>query len=264
MENVTTNVQALTVDEVHRFGQNIEKVVDLYGRITNANLVLMKKSQVFHRDFETDDDIPVLVSSNDETLIMGVPKYPQFFNCKTYLLVIDGLIENNKRPFHITVMMPILEFLLEQVELEKKVIDLPVTKRKHKCVQCKKKRHTKPIATWCSIHHMCNLCITAANETNMEDVLLNKLEEKNRHKERNTTRQKNPIREVKLQYVPPKTEVERVYRNRIHSINSKINAIHCEICGDTEEDGELVKISFTNVDKVQYLCEMCYEIQSNM
>lgn len=61
----------------------------------------------------------------------------------------------------------------------------------------------------------------------------------------------------------PKNIVQSMTRNIIDDLNSKIKENHCLICGDTEQDGKLVKIKMKN-SSVKYFCEFCHNIQTNV
>lgn len=41
-----------------------------------------------------------------------------------------------------------------------------------------------------------------------------------------------------------------------------ITEIHCKICGDTKDDGKILKIP-TQIGDI-YLCEFCYNVQEQM
>ncbi len=74
-----------------------------------------------------------------------------------------------------------------------------------------------------------------------------------------TDRKMNHVQSVEL---PPKNIMELAGRAIIDERNSKIKEPHCRICGDTEADGLLVKIT-TQVSTFS-LCEVCFECQESM
>ena len=62
--------------------------------------------------------------------------------------------------------------------------------------------------------------------------------------------------------LPPKNNNERIVRNLINQQLQHIDSIHCMICGDTENDGEILNIN-TN-EGIKNFCNFCYNIQINM
>ena len=74
----------------------------------------------------------------------------------------------------------------------------------------------------------------------------------------------NNIKNKIMRKIAPQNSIQQAARSCIKSLTDKIMEPHCEICGDTEEDGELVHIEYTNHDEDNYFCRMCYDIQKNM
>ena len=73
-------------------------------------------------------------------------------------------------------------------------------------------------------------------------------------------RSKNKIKKSKGYRMLPSTTPLQKY---MESLTKNIKDPHCLICGDTLEDGNLVKIK-TIYNKIQYLCDTCFECQKNM
>jgi hypothetical protein len=71
---------------------------------------------------------------------------------------------------------------------------------------------------------------------------------------------KNNILDISKDYViyPPKTEIEKAYREQCNIKYAHLKCPHCTICGDTLEDDDLYKIT-----KDRYLCVECHNIQQN-
>ena len=72
------------------------------------------------------------------------------------------------------------------------------------------------------------------------------------------------MKEKIMKYVEPQNEFQYMFRTACRNVYSNIGKPHCEVCGDTEDDSELVKITYVNKNKESYLCRMCYHIQKNM
>jgi hypothetical protein len=62
--------------------------------------------------------------------------------------------------------------------------------------------------------------------------------------------------------LPPKTAEEASARILLEGLMQHIKADHCKVCGDTEKDGILLKIPTDKGDI--FLCDFCYNVQSNM
>jgi len=63
-------------------------------------------------------------------------------------------------------------------------------------------------------------------------------------------------------YLPSKNINELITRNTLNDLMKNINKEHCEICGDTNDDEKILKI--TTQKKDTFLCETCYNIEINM
>lgn len=63
-------------------------------------------------------------------------------------------------------------------------------------------------------------------------------------------------------YLPSLTLAQSMTRHTLDKLMENITDIHCKICGDTENDGKILKIP-TQIGDI-YLCEDCYNIQLNM
>lgn len=63
-------------------------------------------------------------------------------------------------------------------------------------------------------------------------------------------------------YLPPQTLSQSITRNTLDKLMEHITVPHCKICGDTEDDGKIIKLS-TQIGDI-YFCEFCYNIQINM
>jgi hypothetical protein len=63
-------------------------------------------------------------------------------------------------------------------------------------------------------------------------------------------------------YLPPQTLTQSITRNTLDKLMENITDPHCKICGDTENDGKILKIP-TQIGDI-YLCEFCYNVQSKM
>ena len=63
-------------------------------------------------------------------------------------------------------------------------------------------------------------------------------------------------------YLPPQTLSHSITRNTLDKLMENISEPHCKICGDTENDSKILKMP-TQIGDI-YLCEDCYNIQSNM
>jgi hypothetical protein len=59
-----------------------------------------------------------------------------------------------------------------------------------------------------------------------------------------------------IRLLQPKNDIEALTRDMIKKINAQIKEPHCEICGDTLKDGNLIQVM-----KVYHFCEMCHYIQ---
>jgi hypothetical protein len=62
--------------------------------------------------------------------------------------------------------------------------------------------------------------------------------------------------------LPPENREQAIVRNQMDNILQNKPEIHCRICGDTEEDGKIIKIP-NQTNKLLYLCEFCYKVQNN-
>ena len=84
------------------------------------------------------------------------------------------------------------------------------------------------------------------------------------------TKKKNKIKKVKgYRMLPASTPLQKY----MESLHNHIKEPHCKICGDTLEDGNLLKIQSQylsledgNLLKIQsqYLCETCFDCQKSM
>ena len=63
-------------------------------------------------------------------------------------------------------------------------------------------------------------------------------------------------------YLPPQTPTQSIIRYTLDKLMKNITDPHCKICGDTENDGKILKIP-TQIGDI-YLCEFCYNVQSKM
>lgn len=63
-------------------------------------------------------------------------------------------------------------------------------------------------------------------------------------------------------YLPPQTTDQLIFRNMLKPYHENIKEPHCEICGDTENDGKLFKIP-TQISII-FMCEFCYNVQTQM
>jgi hypothetical protein len=63
-------------------------------------------------------------------------------------------------------------------------------------------------------------------------------------------------------YLPPQTLSQSITRHTLDKLMENITDPHCKICGDTENDGKILKIP-TQIGDI-YFCEFCYNIQSKM
>jgi hypothetical protein len=63
-------------------------------------------------------------------------------------------------------------------------------------------------------------------------------------------------------YLPAQSHEQLIYRSMIEEKFKNIKEPHCKICGDTENDGKILKIP-TQIGDI-YLCQFCYDIQINM
>ncbi len=63
-------------------------------------------------------------------------------------------------------------------------------------------------------------------------------------------------------YLPPQTLTQSIIRHTLDELMENITDPHCKICGDTENDGKILKIP-TQIGDI-YLCEFCYNFQSKM
>ena len=63
-------------------------------------------------------------------------------------------------------------------------------------------------------------------------------------------------------YLPPQTLTQSITRHTLDKLMENITDPHCKICSDTENDGKILKIP-TQIGDI-YLCEDCYNIQSNL
>ena len=63
-------------------------------------------------------------------------------------------------------------------------------------------------------------------------------------------------------YLPPQTLSQSVARFQLENLMEHITEPHCKICGDTENDGKIIKIP-TQIGYI-YLCEFCYNVQIKM
>jgi len=63
-------------------------------------------------------------------------------------------------------------------------------------------------------------------------------------------------------YLPPQTLTQSITRHTLDKLMENITDTHCKICGDTENDGKILKIP-TQIGDI-YLCEFCYNVQSKM
>ena len=72
----------------------------------------------------------------------------------------------------------------------------------------------------------------------------------------------SPIKdETMYQYVPATNELQQSYRLSLKEIRKGKKC--CLICGDTEEQEQLVKVKLSNGER-QTLCVFCRDIQLNM
>lgn len=63
-------------------------------------------------------------------------------------------------------------------------------------------------------------------------------------------------------YLPPQTLSQSITRDTFEKLMENIKDPHCQICGDTEDDGQILKIPTQIGDK--YFCKFCYHVQINM
>lgn len=63
-------------------------------------------------------------------------------------------------------------------------------------------------------------------------------------------------------YLPPQTLSQLITRITLDKLMKNITDPHCKICGDTENDGKIIKIPM-QIGNI-YLCEFCYNVQSKM
>ncbi len=61
----------------------------------------------------------------------------------------------------------------------------------------------------------------------------------------------------------PKNDIEFICRFTIDGLNAKIDKEHCQVCGDTLDDGDLFQIK-TDKGGLVYFCEYCYNCQMKM
>ena len=62
--------------------------------------------------------------------------------------------------------------------------------------------------------------------------------------------------------ISPTSLQQTIVREQLEKRMKNIKEPHCKICGDTKEDGKIMKIPTQN--GVTYLCEFCYDVQINM
>jgi hypothetical protein len=55
--------------------------------------------------------------------------------------------------------------------------------------------------------------------------------------------------------------IQLMVRTTFEELSSKIKEDHCDVCGDTLEDGDLTRMK-TNFGKYIYFCDCCYNYQT--
>ena len=63
-------------------------------------------------------------------------------------------------------------------------------------------------------------------------------------------------------YVQAQSRSQQLVRQMISNLTSNIEGIHCMICGDTEDDGPIIRVE-TKAGRLHF-CEVCKMCQDSM
>lgn len=259
MSTVSTTDDALLIEGTLQRRENIATALEMYGNIISVDIIKMKHSEYFG-PIDEDYDISVLVCSNDHNLVLGKPRFIEYFKFSNYLAtIVTTYLMGSFPTYHVFIMYPVISSILNTVNTKGRcVMELPKKAKRHKCINCKKKKKVEMIVTWNCVVYMCYECIEKQNK------LMGYIPFIEEQKNSSSKLDYGKIKEKKMLYVPPTDYFQQSFRDTVDKLHSNKIVPYCKICGDTQEDGELLKIVFTNITGSSYMCRDCYTIQKNM